>query len=68
MSWWPFGKQRAAEAEREFHEMLDEAMLRKGDLEEATERLKESRKKRKAVASPEPSVEVPQRSPRIRNA
>lgn len=68
--WWPFKRKgQAAQAEKDFREMLDQAMLRKGDLEDATEKLREIRKheqKNEApkVAGPPPG---PPR-PRTRNA
>lgn len=44
--WWPFGK-RARVADKQFKEMLGEALLRQSDLEAATERLKDHRTKKR---------------------
>lgn len=54
--WWPFKKREAAQAEHDFREMLDQALLRQDDLEAATQRLKESRKPPKGGEEKKPPV------------
>lgn len=62
--WWPFKKKRAeaARAELDFRESLSQALLRQGDLEAATAKLKASRKQKRDDAIIEPI------KPRVRNA
>lgn len=57
MAWydslWPFGKKKAVERkqmEEEFQKQLQEAYKRRGDLEEATRRLREDREEREAAS------------------
>lgn len=73
MAWWSslFKKrdEAARRAERDFRDMLAQALLRQDDLVEATERLKESRKPMKrGNEDPDPDDPVQSRgTPRLRN-
>lgn len=63
--WWPFKKREAAQAEHDFREMLDQAMLRQDDLQAATELLKESRRpKKRGLEQLPPDDAGPPRPPR----
>ena len=57
MAWyqclWPFGKKKAVERkkiEEEFQNQLQEAYKRRGDLEDATRKLREDREQREAAS------------------
>jgi hypothetical protein len=67
--WWPFKRREAAQAEQDFREMLDQALLRQDDLQAATERLQESRRPAKrALEEPSSDDDAPPRpNPRPRN-
>ena len=68
--WWPFKGREAQQAESDFREMLDQAMLRQDDLQAATERLKESRRPKKRGTEEPPSddsAQPPRLNPRARN-
>ena len=68
--WWPFKRREAQQAEQDFREMLDQALLNQADLAAATERLKESRRPKKRGKDEPPSDEPaqpPRPNPRTRN-
>lgn len=65
--WWPFKKREAAQAEHDFREMLDQALLRQDDLLAATERLKESRKGKRGPEESSGEPSPPHPKPRRRN-
>jgi hypothetical protein len=67
--WWPFKRREAQQAEHDFREMLDQAMLRQDDLQAATEKLKAIRRPKKRGMEEPPSDETapPRPNPKARN-